>query len=35
MTDFILAYTLHGSLILLIEVILLMVIVFAILGVCL
>ena len=34
-TDFLLAYTIHGSVILLIEVILLMVTVFAILGVCL
>ena len=33
-TDFLLAYTLHGSLILFVEVILLMVTVFAILGVC-
>ena len=34
-TDFLLAYTIHGSFILLIEVILLMVTVFAVLGVCL
>ena len=33
MTDFLLAYTIHGSVILLIEVILLMVTTFAILGV--
>ena len=34
-TDFVLAYTLHGSMILLIEAIILMVVTFAVLGVCL
>ena len=34
MTDFIIAFTLHGSVVLIIDVILLMVTVFAIIGVC-
>ena len=35
MTDFVLAYTVHGSLILIIEVVIMMVATFTILGVCL
>ena len=34
MTDFVFAYTVHGSLILIIEVVIVMVATFAILGVC-